>query len=99
MDVASFREDLICALGRPEEWCVGDGENFLVHSRTGTMVYPHGSTSVVSPSGFRVEICHVPRRTVSRCWVAVSERNREARSKEESRSLQRFLRAFQGFRS
>ncbi len=99
MDVANFREDLVCALSRPEEWCVGPSTEFLVHSRTGTMVYAHGRTRVVSPSGFHIEICHVPRKTVSRCWVAVVERNREARNKEESRGLQRFLRAFQGFRS
>ncbi|KKM71941.1 hypothetical protein LCGC14_1425450, partial [marine sediment metagenome] len=75
MNLAKFEEDLVCALGRPEEWHVGDGSQFLIHGSTGVKVYAHGQTYCSgSPRTPYHHICTAPQKTVTRCWSAVSKR-------------------------
>ena len=101
LDVAKFKEDLVCALGRPEEWVrmSTDGE-WLLHSSTGIKVYAHGQTyrSGTTTSPYHL-ICTVSQRATTRCWSAVSKREAEVRRKNEKRDRQAFLDSFPGFRS
>ena len=95
------------ALGRPEEWGVGDGCQFLIHRSTGIRVYAHGQTyrsggTIFSPVRSMTtdyHICTAPQKTVTRCWSAVSAREAEARRKNEERGQATFLNSFPGFRS
>lgn len=100
MDLASFKEDLVCALGRPEEWRFDDEFRYLIHASTGIRVSSHGQTyrSGVTAAPYH-QICNAPRQAVYRCRSAVSARDAEARSKNEARDRQAFLDSFPGFQS
>lgn len=99
MDLARFEEDLICALGRPEEWRVHGTGEFLIHERTGIRVCWNGETY---PFGTMrapyARICTVPQKTIEKCRAAVSKREAIVISKNSARARKAFLDSFPGFR-
>lgn len=100
MNLARFEKDLVCALGRPEEWviCRADSE-WLQHRDSSIMVYASGGTypkgATASPYN---QICTAPQESVTRCWKAVSLREIEARHTNAIRDRTAFLNSFSGFR-
>ncbi len=100
MDLKKFEEDLMCALARPEEWRVGGGGAYLLHSHTGVRVHTHGETfrPGTTFAGAHV-ICVAPLETATRCRTAVDKRESEARRKSFARDREEFLEAFSGFRT
>ncbi len=100
MDLASFKEDLVCALGRPEEWRFDDEFRYLIHASTGIRVSSYGQTyrSGVTAAPYH-QICNAPLQATTRCRDAVSAREAETRSKNEARDRKDFLYSFPGFRS
>ena len=93
MDLAKFKEDLVCALGRPEEW-ESAVAGTLLHRRTGIKVYASGNVY----RSVAALICTVPQRMVNRCWSAVSKQETEARCRNSERDREAFLKSFPGFR-
>jgi len=95
LDLANFREDLVCALGRPEEW--QEKDNYLIHVATGTRVYPGGGTfGALASSEW---ICTVPVKKIDHCRREIHKRINDAANRCRQGKIKKFLDSFPGFRS
>ncbi len=103
MDMEKFKEDLACALGRPEEWRFDSESRFLVHTSTGIRVSSYGQVYRSETSGTTDapyhQICSASLRATTYCRGAVVKREAESRRKNETRDRQAFLDSFLGFQS